>query len=76
MGAPYCLPSDVLRLLEPVDPVRSPRMARTEPRRIRGSQRLVPVQLVHGSLKDGDLNELPKRTEALHGLLDVAVGLN
>lgn len=28
------------------------------------------------ALKDGNLNELPKRTEALHGLLDVAVGLN
>jgi hypothetical protein len=28
------------------------------------------------ALKDGSLNELPKRTEALHGLLDVAVGLN
>lgn len=27
-------------------------------------------------LKDGDLNQLSKRTEALHGLLDVAVGLN
>ena len=24
--------------------------------------------------KDGNLAELPKRTEALHGLLDVAVG--
>jgi len=28
------------------------------------------------ALKDGNLNELPKRTEAPHGLLDVAVGLN
>jgi hypothetical protein len=28
------------------------------------------------ALKEGSLNELPKRTEALHGLLDVAVGLN
>lgn len=28
------------------------------------------------SLKDGSLAELPKRTEALHGLLDVHVGLN
>ena len=28
------------------------------------------------ALKDGNLVELPKRTEALHGLLDVAVGLN
>jgi hypothetical protein len=28
------------------------------------------------SLKDGNLAELPKRTMALHGLLDVAVGLN
>ena len=28
------------------------------------------------TLKDGNLNELPKRTEALHGLLDLAVGLN
>ena len=28
------------------------------------------------ALKDGNLAELPKRTEALHGLLDVAVGLN
>jgi len=28
------------------------------------------------SLKDGNLAELPKRTEALHGLLDVHVGLN
>ncbi len=28
------------------------------------------------ALKGGNLNELPKRTEALHGLLDVAVGLN
>ena len=28
------------------------------------------------TLKDGNLAELPKRTEALHGLLDVAVGLN
>ncbi|MEA3210765.1 MAG: hypothetical protein QOE70_3822 [Chthoniobacter sp.] len=28
------------------------------------------------ALKDGNLNELPKRTEALHGLLDVHVGLN
>ena len=28
------------------------------------------------TLKDGSLAELPKRTEALHGLLDVAVGLN
>jgi len=27
------------------------------------------------ALKEGNLNELPKRTEALHGLLDVAVGL-
>jgi hypothetical protein len=27
------------------------------------------------SLKDGDLAELPKRTEALHGLLDTHVGL-
>ena len=27
-------------------------------------------------LKEGNLAELPKRTEALHGLLDVAVGLN
>ena len=28
------------------------------------------------TLKDGNLAELPRRTEALHGLLDVAVGLN
>ena len=28
------------------------------------------------ALKDGNLAELPKRTESLHGLLDVAVGLN
>jgi hypothetical protein len=28
------------------------------------------------ALKDGNLADLPKRTEALHGLLDVAVGLN
>lgn len=28
------------------------------------------------ALKDGNLAELPKRTEALHGLLDTAVGLN
>lgn len=28
------------------------------------------------ALKEGNLAELPKRTEALHGLLDVAVGLN
>ena len=28
------------------------------------------------ALKEGNLNELPKRTEALHGLLDVSVGLN
>ena len=28
------------------------------------------------ALKNGNLAELPKRTEALHGLLDVAVGLN
>jgi hypothetical protein len=28
------------------------------------------------SLKDGNLSELPKRTEALHGLLDTHVGLN
>ena len=28
------------------------------------------------TLKDGNLAELPKRTEALHGLLDVVVGLN
>ena len=28
------------------------------------------------ALKEENLNELPKRTEALHGLLDVAVGLN
>ena len=28
------------------------------------------------TLKDGNLAEMPKRTEALHGLLDVAVGLN
>lgn len=28
------------------------------------------------TLKQGNLAELPKRTEALHGLLDVAVGLN
>jgi len=28
------------------------------------------------ALKDGNLAELPKRTEALHGLLDVCVGLN
>lgn len=28
------------------------------------------------ALKQGSLAELPKRTEALHGLLDVAVGLN
>jgi hypothetical protein len=27
-------------------------------------------------LKDGNLMELPKRTEALHGLLDSAVGQN
>jgi len=27
------------------------------------------------SLKDGSLAELPKRTEALHGLLDSHVGL-
>ena len=27
-------------------------------------------------LKDGSLVELPKRTQALHGLLDYAVGLN
>ena len=27
------------------------------------------------SLKDGNLAELPKRTEALHGLLDTQVGL-
>jgi len=28
------------------------------------------------ALKDGNLAELPKRTEALHGLLDVVMGLN
>lgn len=28
------------------------------------------------AMKDGNVAELPKRTEALHGLLDVAVGLN
>jgi hypothetical protein len=28
------------------------------------------------ALKDGNLSELPKRTEALNGLLDAAVGLN
>jgi hypothetical protein len=28
------------------------------------------------ALKQGNLAELPNRTEALHGLLDVAVGLN
>jgi hypothetical protein len=28
------------------------------------------------AMKEGNLAELPKRTEALHGLLDVAVGLN
>ena len=28
------------------------------------------------SLKEGSLAELPKRTEALHGLLDVHVGLS
>jgi hypothetical protein len=28
------------------------------------------------ALKEGNLNELPKKTEALHGLQDVAVGLN
>jgi hypothetical protein len=28
------------------------------------------------ALKEGNLNELPRRTEALHGLLDVAAGLN
>lgn len=28
------------------------------------------------ALKQGNLAELPRRTEALHGLLDVAVGLN
>ena len=28
------------------------------------------------ALKEGNLNELPKRTETLHGLLDVAVGLH
>lgn len=28
------------------------------------------------ALKEGNLADLPKRTEALHGLLDVAVGLN
>jgi hypothetical protein len=28
------------------------------------------------ALKEGNLNELPKRTEALRGLLDVAVGLS
>ena len=28
------------------------------------------------SLKDGNLAELPKRTEALHGLLDMYVGLS
>ena len=27
------------------------------------------------ALKEGNLNELPKRTEALHGLLDIHVGL-
>jgi hypothetical protein len=27
-------------------------------------------------LKDGNLAELPKRTEALHGLLDTHVGLS
>jgi hypothetical protein len=27
-------------------------------------------------LKEGSLSELPKRTEALHGLLDMHVGLN
>ncbi len=27
------------------------------------------------SLKDGNLAELPKRTEALHGLLDTHVGI-
>ena len=28
------------------------------------------------TLEQGNLAALPKRTEALHGLLDVAVGLN
>ena len=28
------------------------------------------------SLKEGNLAELPKRTEALHGLLDIHVGLS
>jgi hypothetical protein len=28
------------------------------------------------AMKEGNLADLPKRTEALHGLLDVAVGLN
>jgi len=28
------------------------------------------------ALKNGNLVDLPKWTEALHGLLDVAVGLN
>ncbi|RBP46472.1 hypothetical protein DES53_102863 [Roseimicrobium gellanilyticum] len=35
-----------------------------------------PCSTPSESLKDGSLAELPKRTEALHGLLDVHVGLN
>jgi hypothetical protein len=41
--------------------------------RFRESKILVVVQRVQGDVEAG---ELPKRTEALHGLLDVAVGLN
>jgi hypothetical protein len=35
-----------------------------------------PLNSFTEALKEGNLNELPKRTEALHGLLYVAVGLN
>ena len=31
---------------------------------------------VYESLKEGNLAELPKRTEALHGMLDTHVGLS
>ena len=39
------------------------------------TQRLEFVERLHGVV-EGRLAELPKRTEALHGLLDTHVGLS
>jgi hypothetical protein len=49
---------------------REPRHAAFEPRNVWSL-----FNSFTEALKDGNLAELPKRTEALHGLLDVAVGL-